>query len=319
MSLSAALELFLTEYPKAVLEPFAEHAVADFVRTEVPAAIATILDGNERYFVRGSPGQGAWAKSPWAAIFDRFVTESAQDGYYIVYLVKEDFSGAYISLNQGITSVRARYGVDAKKALEVRAADFLARLGTRAAGLSSGPIDLVCSAESGLASFYESGSVCSISYELGKIPSDKQLSDDLLRFVDLYFTLVSSEPKLFVQADGEEDEEELAVEDLKTLREHKRIERNKKLANQVKRALGYVCSACGFDFERTYGSIGKGFIEAHHLTPLHLLKGSKVALNPKKDFAVLCSNCHRMLHRTKLVDRVQEFRANYLVKRLNDQ
>ena len=29
------------------------------------------------------------------------------------------------------------------------------------------------------------------------------------------------------------------------------------------------CEACGFDFGKTYGDRGQGFIECHHVEPLH--------------------------------------------------
>ena len=39
------------------------------------------------------------------------------------------------------------------------------------------------------------------------------------------------------------------------------------------------------------------YIEAHHLTPLHALSGEgPVLTNPETDFAVLCANCHKMIH-----------------------
>jgi 5-methylcytosine-specific restriction protein A len=45
----------------------------------------------------------------------------------------------------------------------------------------------------------------------------------------------------------------------------------------------------------TYGDIGKGFIEAHHVKPLAERDGEKVT--NKKDIALVCSNCHNMLHK----------------------
>lgn len=136
MSLHAALSLFLDEYPKALTRKFAGDAVAEFIREEVPAVLKEAVGPNPRYVFHGSAGQGLWARTPWAAVYDRFVTESAQDGYYIVYLAREDFAGVYLSLNQGVTSARKQYGAGAKPALRVRAADFLARLGPLANGLS---------------------------------------------------------------------------------------------------------------------------------------------------------------------------------------
>jgi hypothetical protein len=59
----------------------------------------------------------------------------------------------------------------------------------------------------------------------------------------------------------------------------------------------FICQACGFDFEDFYGEIGREFIEAHHTTPVSkLLPGSTTKVT---DIALVCSNCHRMLHRRR--------------------
>lgn len=315
MSLHAALSLFLDEYPKAIERRFAGDSVADFIRNVVPNVLSEAIGPNPRYVTHGSPGQGNWARAPWAAIYDRFITESAQDGYYIVYLVREDFSGVYLSLNQGVTSARKQYGSEAKRALRVRSADFLARLGPLADGLTTGDLDLAASGAANLSAYYESGNVCSIYYARDKLPGDSTLTADLRRFVDLYFVLVSREPELFERAEAEEDELTLGEEDLRKLREHKRVERNRKLAHKAKLVHGYACKACGFDFQAKYGSIGREFIEAHHLVPLAELKGQMLTLDAKNDFTVLCSNCHRMIHRTAFLHSVEEFRAAYLVQK----
>lgn len=315
MSLQAALSLLLDEYPIAMARTFAGDPVAELVRKDVPQALRDAIGANPRYVTRGSPGQGAWAQAPWAAVFDRFVTETAQDGYYVVYLVREDFAGVYLSLNQGVTSTQKQYRTKAKNALRVRAADFLARLGSLAADLQVGEIDLAAGNATNLSAFYEAGNICSVYYPRDELPGDERLHADLRRFVDLYYKLVSKEALLYERVDAEEDEASLGVEDLQTLREHKRVERNRKLAQQAKLVHGYRCKACGFDFEATYGAIGKDFIEAHHLTPISELKGQVVELDPRADFTVLCANCHRMIHRTAFVHSVQEFRATYVVGR----
>lgn len=54
------------------------------------------------------------------------------------------------------------------------------------------------------------------------------------------------------------------------------------------------CEACDFDFAWRYPKHGDGYIECHHIKPLSELRpGEKTALN---DLALLCSNCHRMVH-----------------------
>ena len=311
MSLNAALSLFLDEYSAAAKEKFTGNPVAEFVRQVVPDVIEDILPSGERYLVRGSAGQGNWAKVPWVAVFDRLVTDTAQDGYYVVYLVREDFSGVYLSLNQGVTVTKNIYRSGAREALRVRAADFLARLGELPSLYIVGPIDLNTESSVGLGAHYEQGSVCAKFYGRDDIPSDDKLEADLIEFIDLYFLLATKD--LLPSSEALEDEEkDLGKEDLRALREHKRIERNQKLAARAKKVHGYVCQVCSFDFEERYGEIGKGYIEAHHLTPLSSLKGQKVFLDPKADFAVLCSNCHRMIHKSKFVSQIEKFRAEYI-------
>ena len=282
------------------------------LRYDIPKEIASAVANDARYEVDGSPGKGNWADVPWIAILDRFVTETAQQGYYLVYLANENCSGVYLSLNQGVTTVRQQYGVSTKKALATRANDFLARLGTLTKGLKCGPIDL--GVKKGLGADYQQGSICSIFYSRASLPAEEVLNADLQRFLALYKHLVENESSLYLRADTEDDEAGLEVENLKRLREHKRIERNRRLAAKVKKVQGYTCKACGFNFESAYGAIGADFIEAHHLVPLSELKGDVVQLDPKRDFSVLCSNCHRMIHRSEFVNRVEEFRAKYVVK-----
>ena len=59
---------------------------------------------------------------------------------------------------------------------------------------------------------------------------------------------------------------------------------------------GYDCSICGFNFEETYGEVGKGAIHVHHIIPLHKIK-SEYKVNPIKDLITVCPNCHLILHR----------------------
>ncbi|MCB9365691.1 MAG: DUF3578 domain-containing protein [Calditrichaeota bacterium] len=313
MSLSATLTLLLEEYLKESEQPFAGNVLADLIREEAPRAFVEVIDNNDRYEVKGSVGQGNWAKVPWIAIFDRFVTESAQDGYYIVYLFREDCSGVYLSLNQGVTSVRQKYKSEAKDALKIRASDFQSQLGTLGTQLVVGPIDLAVTTGTSLGAFYEAGSICAKFYARDAIPTDDILAEDIRVFLDLYNGLAERE---LISPFGVSDELDEAsyedVEDLTLLRLHKRYERNKRLASKVKKIHGYTCQICGFSFSRAYVEIGDEFIEAHHLIPLSQLKGQRVALDPRKDFAVLCSNCHRMIHKTKLTSDIESFREEYL-------
>jgi 5-methylcytosine-specific restriction enzyme A len=61
---------------------------------------------------------------------------------------------------------------------------------------------------------------------------------------------------------------------------------------------GFNCSVCSFDFEKTYGGIGEGYIHVHHLIPLAEI-GQEYHLDPIKDLRPVCPNCHAIIHRTQ--------------------
>ncbi len=75
-------------------------------------------------------------------------------------------------------------------------------------------------------------------------------------------------------------------------------ERSPKLRAAAILAHGTTCMACGFDFEKMYGEHGTGYIEVHHLKPVSDLK-KETKVDPKTEMAVVCSNCHRMIHRKR--------------------
>ena len=81
---------------------------------------------------------------------------------------------------------------------------------------------------------------------------------------------------------------------------HRIRERSRKLAQEKRSQVladdgKLKCEVCTFDFNYTYGNLGFEFCEVHHRTPLSQLSGeTKTHLS---DLAVVCSNCHRMLHR----------------------
>ncbi|WP_053852801.1 HNH endonuclease [Streptomyces sp. NRRL B-24085] len=56
------------------------------------------------------------------------------------------------------------------------------------------------------------------------------------------------------------------------------------------------CEICDFDFARTYGDLGEGYIEVHHVTPLYASGTRETRLD---DLACVCANCHRMCHRSR--------------------
>ena len=81
-------------------------------------------------------------------------------------------------------------------------------------------------------------------------------------------------------------------------RAHKVRERNrsvitKKFAEVVRLTGKLACEACGFDYEAAYGELGQGYAECHHNVPLSAMGIRQTRL---QDLAVVCSNCHAMIH-----------------------
>ncbi|MFC8272189.1 HNH endonuclease [Streptomyces sp. NPDC057271] len=78
-------------------------------------------------------------------------------------------------------------------------------------------------------------------------------------------------------------------------RERDRGLRDRKLRQVRKLGQPIKCEVCAFDFGATYGELGAGYVEVHHITPLHATGPRETRL---EGLALLCANCHRMCHRS---------------------
>jgi 5-methylcytosine-specific restriction enzyme A len=86
----------------------------------------------------------------------------------------------------------------------------------------------------------------------------------------------------------------------RAFRQHRHREwraRKDKIDSVLRKTARLVCEVvgCGFDFERRYGELGKGYAHVHHRIPLGMASslGTKTKL---EDLAVVCPNCHAMIH-----------------------
>ena len=86
------------------------------------------------------------------------------------------------------------------------------------------------------------------------------------------------------------------------LRKHILRERNPNLVFQAKKRFKekfgkLFCEVCKFVFADKYGKVGEDFIEAHHAKPIsQMVETEKTKIS---DLVMVCSNCHRMLHRSR--------------------
>lgn len=84
-------------------------------------------------------------------------------------------------------------------------------------------------------------------------------------------------------------------------------ERNQAAREECLKLLGYDCIICGFNFNRFYGNIGKGFIHIHHKVELSSI-GQSYSVNPGSDLIPVCPNCHAMLHKRQPPYSVDELK-----------
>lgn len=139
----------------------------------------------------------------------------------------------------------------------------------------------------------------------------REYADILLEWIDK-----DSEAVAFLDAPSEVIEERQAAtilgsptfevmgadETKRKLRAHYIIDRSRRIRvakiEQFKaKYSGVYCENCSFDFGKRYGSRGDGFIEVHHVVPLAALLPNSVTY--LADLLLLCSNCHRMVHRRR--------------------
>ena len=64
------------------------------------------------------------------------------------------------------------------------------------------------------------------------------------------------------------------------------------------------CEICNFDFREHYPLplAEDGYAEAHHVRPLSEILGD-VTETKLEDLILVCSNCHRMIHRTSEAEK----------------
>lgn len=90
----------------------------------------------------------------------------------------------------------------------------------------------------------------------------------------------------------------LEGEERTKLRLHRFKERNPEIIGRAKEKAKnenrLFCEVCLFNFESQYPELGNGFIECHHKQHISIggVRETKIA-----DLAIVCSNCHRMLHK----------------------
>jgi len=321
----AFLKIF-KEYENARTNNFNGHHLAGFIRNDFKDIIQNNFSSWNNLIWKSSPGMmGRWTDAPWLAIFNPIITESAQNGYYPVFLYDYPLNNVYLSMNQGMTNLKREFGAaKSREMLKARALIFKERIKQEYSEYFNGnAINLHHRGPSTRLAFYEPGHSFGKKYNKNDFPSDDELIDDINNMLYLYELILQRGGYETLDENINYDEigttnDELLLEEKRRIAYHRKIEgRNSTLSKKAKEIHGYKCQVCNFDFEKHYGDLGP-YVEAHHKIPLSQLFSNgneSISLSPRNDFAVLCANCHRMIHRTDSPEDFEEFVKYY--KKIN--
>ncbi len=141
------------------------------------------------------------------------------------------------------------------------------------------------------------GNACEIEH-IGSVNSLQELQLNTWEQFEDYFVGLAIESRSLVDSlldDVSVDFPEMdAIEGKVILVSHFARERNRALIDEKKRQAllknEFHCEVCSFSFQAVYG---KDFLECHHIFPIGK---SGIRRNSLDDLALVCSNCHRMLH-----------------------
>lgn len=328
-----ALRYILDNYHGARSELFKNHEMGNHVRNVIKKVLIdeANLDEN-RFFIAGSVGQGQWAEIPWISIFIKDITTTATKGYYIVYLFKADMSGVYISLNQGWTYFKNKYGTKiGREKIQSTAELIRKKMNTVPVNMSATKITLGGRGE--LAQGYERGHIYGRLYDANNLPSSKEIINDLKellasykeveymmgkRSVDQfndYFLLSDDGHYLEEEQEQEEnfqdnvqtalnstDEEDADEEPLskpapvfdKAGKE--RWPRDAQVAARALRLSNYKCAYDESHISFTSKVTGERYLEIHHLVPMKYQGEFNVSLDRTAQLLALCPTCHRQIH-----------------------
>lgn len=189
MKLMGSLKHVLENYTVEKQQPLKGNSLGNFVRNDLVEVIseAFAID-RQKYLVDASVGKGNWATIPWICIFDRSVTISATNGYYIVLLFREDMSGFYLSFNQGYTYFKEKYKAKLGRQKVKQTAKIIRKLIEAPVGLALEEIDLASTND--LAVGYESGHILGKYYSADDLPDGYELKADFEKLLDIYQKVV---------------------------------------------------------------------------------------------------------------------------------
>jgi MoxR-like ATPase len=182
-TISSSLEQILAGYDSArVSQPFGRQSQMWRTFEELTSLLNSSAAVASRTTLRAtfSAGIGNWSLVPWIAVLDSRETTTTRSGVYPVFLFRQDLTGVYLTLAQGVWEPKKRLGrrgaYDYLKDTAQHVRRLCPDLGKAGFALDSN-IDLRAAA--GLGKDYEASTIAYKLYERGAAPEDSDLLLDL--------------------------------------------------------------------------------------------------------------------------------------------
>jgi len=298
MNILNAIQKISNEFPIARTQPVKNHPLRKFIETEFPNIIKNSINQKYHYLkISSSAQQGRWVTAPWAIFLHKAITKSAQEGFYPSISFTEDCKQLILHIGQGIDDLKKNYGKEWITVSKSRALIMKHKLPEHKPDFKDNPSQL---------KNYRKSKNLTITSQFGKvqyinkIKNEEDLINDISNLLNLFELLI--ERGGINNEDISEDTKELIIQgtEEKIVKKHIQIEkvyykRNQKLIKSLKENSDYCCEACGFNFNKFYKD-SPNYIEAHHIVPISEMTSSSKTTT-KDDIALLCSNCHKMIHK----------------------
>lgn len=294
-----------------------ESAFQEWLRDSISSRAAA-------YVVKSSAGQPGrrYALIPYAMLLRRDVTSSPTHGVYIALLFDEHCRRLWITLNQGISQFRDRFGPSRSFEALRQGSSLLAELMSAPDGFDQGPVDLAASYPYGQA--YEVGAVYGRCFELERFDESKartfaEALHDLLALYETMPLKLARDPSIASAMGAAADEERIfqemanqkssaassaEVQDMIKPPPERSIlgsrvvyQRDPSVAATALHLAGHCCEAgCGTS-PFVASATGLPYVEAHHLIPLSR-QGSfpDASLDVPANVVALCAGCHAKIH-----------------------
>lgn len=199
--LTECVKYLFDNYVQATKGPFADSSVGEYVRNMIPQNfIKSGLIDKTNYRIKASVGQGIWAQVPWIGIFRNDITDSAQNGVYIVYLLSADGNSLFLTFNQGFTDIaKDKTTKETVDEMRKRASDCISKLNKHS--FRSDENISLGSNLTNRAEMYQKGTIFYKEYQKQNLPSEEILRQDLndmLEIYEEYYEKIYKEKGIFV-------------------------------------------------------------------------------------------------------------------------